>query len=669
MVDHSATSLPVINAGETSDTSSATDQTSITGKPSKPVVTKLLKKDTTPHEPPKVRRKRKKTISICLTNCRYDVIRRISSRFSYKEVSEGEPWNMYWTDLSISIERCKEMKRYQKINHFPGMLEICRKDLLARNLNRMLRLFPKDYNFFPKTWCLPADLGEVLAYSRMRKNKTFILKPDAGSQGRGIVITKNLKEVKPSDRVICQVYISRPFLIDGYKFDLRVYTLITSCDPLRIYVYDEGLCRFATSRYKEPTGVNITNVFMHLTNYAVNKHSRTYNLDTEGGSKRKLSWLNGYLRSLGHDVDKLWQRIDDVIIKTIISAWPVLKHSYSACFPNHDVIPACCELLGTDIILDKRLNPQILEINHSPSFHTDTALDCEVKESLLSDMFAMLNLDLCDKRKIMREDKKRVRERLLHGMNKEAPNVNTDSRCFSDYYRHEMSNRGNFRLVYPLPSTDHTYSKFFNQGQGSLYCDTAASRARESAQSAMRDEMLLRAKLEAAKRIPTNKNVAKPKVETPRMKHSIPVVPISTRDSFEPQMIVEAEEKERLQRLAQRDYLVRSNRLLEHIYFGLKKNGVLRPQDEMKFSIFNKIRSETSPVKHNSTKGPAIIDLLEGIRGGRTESAQKMDDIWGRYTRGQMARAITNAANVSITKRRDDNNLNYQGKYEEQKTN
>ena len=37
------------------------------------------------------------------------------------------------------------------------MLEICRKDLLARNLNRILKLFPKDYNFFPKTFYLPAE--------------------------------------------------------------------------------------------------------------------------------------------------------------------------------------------------------------------------------------------------------------------------------------------------------------------------------------------------------------------------------------------------------------------------------------------------------------------------------------------------------------------------------
>lgn len=611
MVESVVTSVPLITIEDSTDSSSETEgHLQTVRRSSLPSVTQ----DSSASELPKPKRRRKRGVTICLTNCRYEVIRRTAAKFAYKEVAESEAWNLYWTDLSISIERCKEMKRYQKINHFPGMLEICRKDLLARNLNRMLRLFPKDYNFFPKTWCLPADLGEVLSYSRLRKNKTFILKPDAGSQGRGILLTKNLKEVKPSDRIICQVYIARPFLIDGYKFDLRVYTLITSCDPLRIYVYEEGLCRFATSRYKEPTGVNITNVFMHLTNYAVNKHSRTYNVDAEGGSKRKLSWLYNYLRSLGVDVEKLWHKIDDVIIKTIISAWPVLKHSYSACFPNHDVMPACCELLGTDIILDRKLNPHILEVNHSPSFHTDTALDCEVKEALLTDMFAMMNLDLTDKRKIMREDKKRVRDRLLHGTNKDTQTNRSDSRSFADYYKREMTHRGNFRLVYPLPSSDHVYGKFFSQGQGSLYCDTAASRARDAAQSVWRDEM--QAKLEATKRLNNKYAIqpaaAKPKTEMPRLKHSIPQVPISSKGSFEPQMIVEAEEKERLQRLHQRDYLVRSSGLLEHVYIGLKINGVLRPQDERKFSALEKARNK----RQSGGKGPTIVDLLDGIKGG-----------------------------------------------------
>ncbi|KAL3276741.1 hypothetical protein HHI36_012111 [Cryptolaemus montrouzieri] len=561
----------------------------------------------------KVKKKRKRSVTLCLANCRYDVIRKTSAKFGFKEVGEGENWNMYWTDLSITIERCKEMKRFQKINHFPGMLEICRKDLLARNLNRMLRLFPKDYNFFPKTWCFPADLGEALTYSRLRKNKTFILKPDAGSQGRGIIVTKTLKDVRPCDRGICQVYINRPFLIDGYKFDLRVYTLITSCDPLRIYVFREGLVRFATSRYKEPNGVNISNVFMHLTNYAVNKHSRTYNQDTEAGSKRKLSWLNNYLHNLGHDVDHLWVKIDDVIIKTIISAWPILKHSYAACFPNHDVIPACCELLGIDIILDRRLNPQILEVNHSPSFHTDTPLDLEVKETLLTDMFAMLNLEHCDKKKIMREDRKRVRERLLHGLNRDVPPP-AEIKCFAEYYKHEMMHKGNFRLVYPCNSTE--YIKFFDQGQGSLYCDTAASRAREAAQNAMRDEMLLKAKLEASKRVSPIIRVQPKRNEqllsrtTSRLSQQFPSVRNSC--SFEPQMIVEAEERDRLQRLAQRDYLIRSQGILEHVYFSMKQNGTLRQQDQRKFAIFEKIRSATESIVNK--KGPAITDLLEGMR-------------------------------------------------------
>lgn len=55
------------------------------------------------------------------------------------------------------------------------------------------------------------------------------------------------------------------------------------------YVLKSGkrcICRFATSKYKEPTGYNLSNMFMHLTNYSVNKHSRMYVIDDEIGSKR-----------------------------------------------------------------------------------------------------------------------------------------------------------------------------------------------------------------------------------------------------------------------------------------------------------------------------------------------------------------------------------------------
>ncbi|XP_030767601.1 tubulin polyglutamylase ttll6-like [Sitophilus oryzae] len=602
-------------------------------------------------------KKKKKVVSVCLTHCRYEIIRKVAQKFEYKEVSEGENWNLYWTDLSITVERCKDMKRFQKINHFPGMLEICRKDLLARNLNRMQRLFPRDYNFFPKTWCFPADLGEAITYAKLRKNKTFILKPDAGSQGRGIIITKSLKEIRPSDRGICQVYISKPCLIDGYKFDLRVYTLITSCEPLRIYIYKEGLVRFATSEYKEPNGVNITNVFMHLTNYAVNKHSRTYNQELDGsGSKRKLSWFNSYMRSLNYDIDTLWCKIDDVIIKTVLSAYPVLKHSYLACFPNHDVFPACCELLGIDIMLDKKMNPLILEVNHSPSFHTDTILDSEVKEALLSDMFAMMNLERCNKRRIMREDRKRIRERLLHGHKEKEYQSATDVKCFAEYFKNEVSNKGGFRLVYPSGNSEHAYGKYFDQGQNTLYCDTASSRAREAAQNALRDEMQLKAKLEAAKRIPptikhdsrsqslsqstTSRSVSRSsKIISPVS--SVMTKSVAHRNSFDPQPINESEEKERLKGMAQRDYLLRSHGILEVIYFSMKRNKVLRAHDDRKYAIFEKIRNASQVINKQKERAPTITDMLEDIKElkhqGAGETAENKKHVFNNTNHTLMA--------------------------------
>jgi len=76
----------------------------------------------------------------------------------------------------------------------------------------------------------------------------------------------------------------------------------------------------------------------------------------------RISTINKWLREHGYDVDKLWADIDEVIIKTLLSAHAVLKHSYRTCFANHYKGSACFEILGYDVLIDKKLKPYVLEV-------------------------------------------------------------------------------------------------------------------------------------------------------------------------------------------------------------------------------------------------------------------------------------------------------------------
>lgn len=59
-----------------------------------------------------------------------------------------------------------------------------------------------------------------------------------------------------------------PLLLDGYKFDMRIYALVTHMKPLEAYVYREGFARLSTEKYSLNAG-NIKNNQVHLTNFSI----------------------------------------------------------------------------------------------------------------------------------------------------------------------------------------------------------------------------------------------------------------------------------------------------------------------------------------------------------------------------------------------------------------
>lgn len=190
------------------------------------------------------------------------------------------------------------------------------------------------------------------------------------------------------ENCIAMRYIDNPLLLNGLKFDLRIYVLVTSLRPLIIYVYNEGLTRFASEIYNG-NKVNMKNTFAHLTNYAVNKHNNNFiynrNLgDDDIGNKWSLSALFAHLEHHGVNTDLLWSRIYDIIIKTIIACLDDLKDSlHQTGLSNSNFF----EMFGFDVLIDSSLKPWLLEVNMSASLDCDTPLDMHIKSHLISDTF------------------------------------------------------------------------------------------------------------------------------------------------------------------------------------------------------------------------------------------------------------------------------------------
>ncbi|RZF45150.1 hypothetical protein LSTR_LSTR016383, partial [Laodelphax striatellus] len=238
-----------------------------------------------------------------------------------------------------------------------------------------------------------------------RQRGPWIVKPVASSRGRGIYIVNSPDEVPVEESVVVAKYIDKPLLIAGHKCDLRLYVAVTSYDPLIIYMYEEGLVRFATVKY-DAGRKHLWNPCMHLCNYSINKHHSDYikSDDPEAedvGHKWTLSALLRHLRKRGGggdgggavDTGQLMQRIEEAVVKAIMATAPPIIAACNLFVPHsHN----CFELYGFDILIDEQLKPWLLEVNLSPSLGCDTPLDTRLKSAMLADLLTLVGLPAVD---------------------------------------------------------------------------------------------------------------------------------------------------------------------------------------------------------------------------------------------------------------------------------
>lgn len=285
----------------------------------------------------------------------------------------------------------RTLRPYQKMNHIPGTFQIGRKDKIWRNLqSQMLRNGRKEFNFMPLTYILPQDVKRLKRLWPIfdERNTRWIIKPPASARGTGIKVVSRWTQIPKQKPMIVQKYIDRPLLINGSKFDLRLYVLVTSLNPLRAYMHTDGLARFASVKYSNDVDT-LSDRYMHLTNYSINKLSSNYtkNEDAEScsGHKWTLKTLWKYFTELGINTDGLWAALHNLVLRTILSGEHVINQMSNA---NVGSRYNTFELFGIDVILDSALKPWLLEVNISPSLHSSSPLDLFVKGPLVT---ALLN--------------------------------------------------------------------------------------------------------------------------------------------------------------------------------------------------------------------------------------------------------------------------------------
>jgi len=316
---------------------------------------------------------------------------------------------------SAKYQDLMNMNAEVKINRLPGALCICRKDELAKRHAKFMKLFgPEEFNFVPETFSIPSERDEAIERivgsqiengANMREiggeeqKNLWIVKPCIQSGGEGIQVIDNMfdiptvnEKLKGIDQAIVQKYIKDPFLIRGHKFDMRLYVLVTSVDPLLIYLYKDGLARFATEPYNTDS-INIKNNCIHLTNSKVNKT----NIDSYGDSNEDpysgflwtLSMLKNYLKEEGIEWIPLWSKLKDVVRKTILLGYKTMRQECSELDSRYN----CYKLLGFDIMLDENLKPWVLEVNTDPWLFADP-IDIDLKSAMIAEMFNIVGFHI-----------------------------------------------------------------------------------------------------------------------------------------------------------------------------------------------------------------------------------------------------------------------------------
>ncbi|XP_072743716.1 probable tubulin polyglutamylase ttll-15 [Anoplolepis gracilipes] len=277
----------------------------------------------------------------------------VLQRLGFQKSNNKSDWDLLWAHdypfrvLSTSLGKLRE---HQRVNHFPGCGYITNKVDLSTS---------RGGRYIPVAFKIPEDQQAFLDYVKSNPTKLFVQK---SNDHRGIRI-RGTDDANFTDGTFIQEFIERPFLVDGYKFDIGVYVVITSVDPLRLYAYKgDVLFRFCPVKYY-PFDPEVLDKYVvgddYLPIWNVPSLKRYY---TEFGFSMKDSF-DAYVREHGKNPTEMWERAYDAIREVVLMKETQIRE-VSRRFGNGRNF---FELVRFDLALDEDLNVYMMEANMSPN--------------------------------------------------------------------------------------------------------------------------------------------------------------------------------------------------------------------------------------------------------------------------------------------------------------
>ena len=346
--------------------------------------------------------------------------------------------------------------KYQKMFSYTNFKIISHKDLTYLNYFAMKKKFQKDFDYMPEAYGYPADkdkIEEKFKNYQLDENDLWLIKPKTGSLGEGIYIFENL--TKTPDVYLITKYISNPHLINKLKYDFRIYVLVTGLKPLKIYLYKEGMVRFATEEYNKDKN-HLNELYRHLTNVHINeKNKKDYkkakNADTDEGSKWSLKVYENYCKLNNIDYNYIRKQMGDISIKSLLS---VVDQFVDKIKENGTKDRNHFKLLGFDYLLDENFKVYLLEINDRPSLLMGDINDRKLKPQLVADCLNIIGI--IPYSHDYKDDFETFEKNNNNNID-EIQDIINDSIC-------ELGRpRGRFELIFPIKENINYYKQFFNR--------------------------------------------------------------------------------------------------------------------------------------------------------------------------------------------------------------